>query len=472
MNLIIILFVTAIIGLFAGVFKAEKYTQYISLLGLIVAFAFSFQPDFALSAKFSRMFLYDQNVKIFSQIAIIITFLIFLLGGYAFKLHEKHKAELYSLFLFSLCGAILLFGYQNLVVLFLGIEILSIPLYILAGSNKHDLRSGEASMKYFLMGAFATGFLLFGIALIYGVTGTFDVHSIRTFSFLKADTFPTIYMAGIVLMLIGLLFKVSIFPFHFWSPDVYEGSPSIVTSFMASVVKISGFAALFKLLTFSFFGQLDHWQNVIYYLAIITLIVANVLGTIQTNAKRMLAYSSVSHAGYLLLIFFNYDKTSASTLSFYLLAYSVATVGVFASLIYVERIFKGLSDNVTFNGLAKKQPLLAFTAAVSMLSMAGIPLTAGFMGKLTLFKQAMVTQPNLIIVAIIGSAISIAYYLRLIIHMYFKPINEELKNAEKAPVIYNVVGVIVLLIIFILGVYPQPLFDYFSSFSDGLKQIL
>lgn len=464
MSVIIILFITAILALYSGVLGTGKYSQPISIMGLIIAFMGTFYGDFSFFDQYKFMFNFDHSAQIFTQISIITTLLIFALGKFAFKLIDHHQAEIYSLLLFSLCGGIILFSFQNLVTLFLGIEILSIPLYVLAGSNKIDLRSNEASIKYFLMGAFATGFLLFGIALIYGTTGSFDISTIRQYS-INTLHFPTIYITGIILMLVGLLFKISIAPFHFWAPDVYEGSPSLITAFMASVIKICGFVALYKLLEFVFVGQLNDWQYIIFYLAIITLLTANIIGVLQRNAKRMLAYSSISHAGYLLLIYFNSDANSIYILAFYLLAYSLSTVGVFASLIYIERVSHGISDICMFNGLAKKQPILALTTTISLLSMAGIPLTSGFIAKFSLFTQTLKTQPILVIVAILGSAISIAYYLKIIIAMYFNSEYKELTVAKKAPFTYNLVAIIVIVLIIALGVYPEPLFNCLELIS-------
>ncbi|MDR1877588.1 MAG: NADH-quinone oxidoreductase subunit N [Flavobacteriaceae bacterium] len=461
MSIIIIIFIAAILSLYSGVLGSGKYSQPVAVAGLIIALAASFYGDCTFFSRYASMFIFDQTAKIFTQISCVTTLLIFLLGRYAFRLIDHHQAEVYSLLLFALCGGIVLFSYQNLVSLFLGIEILSIPLYVLAGSNKNDLRSNEASIKYFLLGAFATGFLLFGIALIYGTTGSFDLNSIRQYSIGTAH-YPTIYMTGIILLLVGLLFKISIAPFHFWAPDVYEGAPSLITAFMASVVKISGFVALYKLVETAFVGQLNEWQYIIFYLAILTLLTANIVGVLQKNAKRMLAYSSISHAGYLLLIYFNTDVNSVYTLAFYLLAYSLATVGAFISLIYVERVSHGISDISIFNGLAKKQPVLALTTSVSLLSMAGIPLTSGFIAKLTLFIQTFPTQPTLVFIGIIGSAISIAYYLKLIIAMYFKPEYPELQNARKAPLVYNIIAVVIVVLIIVLGIYPEPVFNCFA----------
>ena len=451
MSVLIIIFLTAVVALFAGVFEQGKFSRYISILGLLVAFYVSFLPEAEFFNQYKSMFDYTVNAALFTKIAIVITILLFFLGGFSFSNHRSHQSELYALMLFALCGGIVLFGFQNLVTLFLGVEILSIPLYVLAGSNKTDLRSNEASVKYFLMGAFATGFLLFGIALVYGSSGSFDLYKIHQFSLENSK--DLMFNAGAVLMLVALAFKVSMAPFHMWSPDVYQGSPSLITAFMMSVVKISAFFAFFKVLSIGFFGITGEWINIVGVLIIITLFLANVMGLAQSNAKRMLAYSSVSHVGYLGLIFFGLNNLSAYNLAFYLFAYSLATIGVMMCLIWVEKLKRETSYNA-FKGLAHTEPLLAVAAAISMLSMAGIPLTAGFMGKFSIFAQAIETTPFLVLVAVLGSAISIAYYLRLIMVMFF-PKESSFKTSERVPLTYNIVAVFIIAALLVLGIFPD-----------------
>ena len=451
MSVLIIIFLTAVAALFAGVFEHGKFSRYISILGLLVAFYVSFLPEAEFFSQYKSMFDYTVNAALFTKIAIVITILLFFLGGFSFSNHRSHQSELYALMLFALCGGIVLFGFQNLVTLFLGVEILSIPLYVLAGSNKTDLRSNEASVKYFLMGAFATGFLLFGIALVYGSSGSFDLYKIHQFSLENSK--DLMFNAGAVLMLVALAFKVSMAPFHMWSPDVYQGSPSLITAFMMSVVKISAFFAFFKVMSIGFFGITGEWINIVGVLIIITLFLANVMGLAQSNAKRMLAYSSVSHVGYLGLIFFGLNNLSAYNLAFYLFAYSLATIGVMMCLIWVEKLKRETSYNA-FKGLAQTEPLLAVTAAISMLSMAGIPLTAGFMGKFSIFAQAIESTPFLVLVAVLGSAISIAYYLRLIMVMFF-PIESSFKTSERVPLTYNIVAVFIIAALLVLGIFPD-----------------
>ena len=451
MSVLIIIFLTAIIALFAGVFEQGKFSRYIGILGLMIAFYVSFLPELSFFNQFQHMYEFGANAALFTKISIVVTILLFFLGGFSFSNHRNHQSELYALMLFSLCGGVILFGFQNLVTLFLGIEILSIPLYVLAGSNKTDLRSNEASIKYFLMGAFATGFLLFGVALIYGSSGSFDLYTIHEFAVNNPKNL--MFNLGAILMLVALAFKVSLAPFHMWSPDVYQGSPSLITAFMMSVVKISAFFAFFKLMTIGFIGINAEWINIIGVLIIITLFLANVMGLAQSNAKRMLAYSSVSHVGYISLIFYGMNSLSSYNLAFYLFAYSLATVGVMMCLIWVEKLKRETSYNA-FKGLAHTEPILAVTATVSLLSMAGIPLTAGFMGKFAIFTQAIDDTPFLVLVAVLGSAISIAYYLRLIMVMFF-PKESSFKTSEKVSLTYNIVAVFIIFALVAMGVFPD-----------------
>lgn len=407
MSVFICLFITGILALFAGVFNWGKASRWIGLVGLGVAMVLCCSAQPAFFEQFKNMVDFNATAALMSKIAIVITTLVFILGDFALSNHRSHQSEVYALLLFALCGGILLFSFTNLITLFLGIEILSIPLYVLAGARKNDLRSNEASLKYFLMGAFATGFLLMGMALLYGASGTLDIHQLK----IAYQTAPEsqFYYIGLILLICSMAFKVSLAPFHMWSPDVYQGSPSIITLFMATVVKMAAYYALYRILTVSFIDLLPKWINLIGILVIMTLILANVMGLAQSNVKRMLAYSSVSHAGYIGLIFFGVDLTSTDAFAYYLLAYGLASVLVFTALIWVEKVKNEVSYQA-FSGLGKHAPLLAVGAAVGMFSMAGIPLTAGFIAKFKLFSQALNGGAFIVLVAILASAISIAYY--------------------------------------------------------------
>jgi len=446
MTIFIIIFVTAVLSLFAGVLGKSGLSRYIGIFGLLVALSLSDMPDSSFFQRYESMYIYDTSARILTQIAIFITILIFFLGKFAFSDHRSHQSELYSLMLLSLSGGIILFGFKNLVTLFLGIEILSIPLYVLVGSSKTNLNSVEASMKYFLTGAFATGFLLFGIAMIFGSVGSFDLMEIHKYGLNFGEN--PMFVIGFILMFCAMAFKASLAPFHSWSPDVYQGAPSLVTSFMATVVKISAFGALFKLMSFGFAGSYANWINVVSSVVIITLILANIVGLVQNNVKRMLAYSSVSHAGYIALIFFGINGDSLDKMAYYLLVYSISTIGAFIALIWVEKLRGDLSIE-SFRGLGRKYPILSIVATISMLSMAGIPLTAGFIGKFTLFAQAISVAPYLVIVAIIGSALSIAYYLKPIKAMFFS--KEDFVSDEKPSFTYNFIAVVIGILIIAIG---------------------
>ena len=341
-------------------------------------------------------------------------------------------------------------------MLFLGIEILSIPLYVLAGSEKTDLRSVEASVKYFLMGAFATGFLLFGFALLYGSVGSFDLETISQFSQKQGEN--TKFILGAIFVLGAMAFKVAMVPFHMWSPDVYYGSPTWVTLFMVSVVKIAGFYAFFRLMNIAFIGIREDWLLVLYGMISLTLLVGSFLGLVQDDVKKMLAYSSIVNVGYIGLVFFGVDENSVQNLAFYLLAYSLANIGVFMGVIWVEK-YKESTFYHSFNGLAKSQKLLVLTISISLLSMAGIPFTAGFMGKLGMFLPAVKESLFLVILAVLASVISVAYYLRLIMAMYFQKGGNN-QFTQKLNLSYQLIAIFVIVLTFILGVLGSKILYY------------
>lgn len=454
MSIIIIVFLSAILSLFGGIFAGAKLSRYSSILGLSLALVVSFFPETEFFSQYKSMYLYSSDAAMFSKIALVISLLLLCISGIALNSQKSIQPEIFALMQFSLCGALLLFGFQNMVVLFLGIEILSIPLYVLAGSNKSDLRSNEASMKYFLMGAFATGFLLFGIALVYGFSISFDLNTISNLLSLNQNSQQsmTMMIIGMLLIIIAMSFKVALVPFHMWSPDVYQGSPSLVTAFMASVVKIAGFVAFFKLMEV-FTGTLSHyWINILAGISILSLLLPNFMALAQSNAKRMLAYSSVSHAGYISILFFGLTDYSSYYLALYLFAYSLATLGAFTVLIWVEKTKKETSFEA-FNGLAKSEKLLALLMTVSVLSMAGVPLTAGFIAKFSLFDHVFLSSSLLVFIAIIGSGISIAYYLKIIKAMYFNEENQTTEARTSLP--YRLVGIVILVLIIGIGIYPD-----------------
>jgi NADH-quinone oxidoreductase subunit N len=452
MNTLIILSVLPIVLLYLGLYKAKNALLPVTVVGLLAALGLAIaQWNSNAQPIYHGMMLFDNYAVAFSAITIISTILILLLSKEYFEKISTHVAEYYAIILFSLAGIIVMVSYYNLTMLFIGIEIMSVSLYILAGIKKNDFASNEASLKYFLMGAFSTGFLLFGIALIYGASGSFNLAAIRDWVVTHPKGIDPLFYTGIMLIIVGLCFKVGAAPFHFWTPDVYEGSPTLITAFMSTVVKTAGFAAFLRLFAECFAPLADFWMPALLVITIITLFIGNVTALYQQSFKRMLAFSSISHAGYLLFAIVALGSGSANSVFVYSTAYSIASIIAFAALILVQQ--QSDSDNFdTFNGLAKKNPFLAFVLTVSMLSLAGIPLTAGFIGKFFVFSGALSQyHSTLVILAVVNAIISIFYYFRVIIAMYFR-------SSERAELIvpgyFNFVLGLAALITIIIGIYP------------------
>jgi len=389
MTALLILFFTAVASLFAGLFAKRSWLLPIVLVGVGSALVVTLSELFSGSPwgnNFQEMIDFDSYALSFSSVVLVTTLLIAGISGWGFRKLDMTKGDHYALLLFSICGALTMFSFTNLVMLFLGIEILSIPLYVLAGSNRDNLTSNEAALKYFLMGSFATGILLFGMALVYGSTATFDTAGIAA-AIQNGLASPGMLKLGILLILIGLSFKVSAVPFHFWAPDVYQGSPNMITAYMSTVVKTAGFAAFYRLFSGAFLSMSDFWGVGVAGIAALTMTVSNFTAIFQTDFKRMMAYSSISHAGYLLLgVLAVGIAGSSGALLVYLLTYSIASIIAFAIYMLVSEPTEDGSF-AAFNQLGKKQPILALMMTVAMLSLAGIPPLAGFFGKYFLFTS-------------------------------------------------------------------------------------
>ncbi len=416
-------------GLGVGAMVAElinikRFLFPLVCLGLIATIGVSIYDWNTDIHLFNNMLRLDNFALLFTASLSLIT-LLWLIGAKKYIETETSISDKYALTMFTLLGAFIMVSYNNFTMLFIGIEILSISLYVLAGSKKNDLFSNEAALKYFLMGSFATGFLLFGIALIYGVTGSFHIDVVGEYCRANAGNIPTMFVAAIVLIIVGLAFKVSAAPFHFWAPDVYTGSPTMVASFMITVVKTAAIVAFLRLF-FAAFGYIPGtWQAIISVITVLTMYIGNVTAVFQQNVKRMLAYSGVAHAGYLLIALVALTNLSGGAIFYYTLVYSIATLMAF-HILYI------VSDNKNegvgfeaFNGLAKRNPLMALGITVSMLSLAGIPPLAGFFGKYYVFTAALEAgRYKLVILAVIASLISVYYYFKIIIAAYYHKSNK------------------------------------------------
>jgi len=454
MNAVYVLSGLGIFSLLAEIFNFRKILFPVVILGLIAS-GVLLAMDWDLGASyFTNMLVFDNFAVAFSATLCGIALLWFMMSTDYFQ-NNTHVTDHFALVLFSLVGGLFMVAYNNLSMLFLGIEILSISLYVLAGSKMKDLRSNEASFKYFLMGSFATGFLLFGIALVYGVTGSFELGKISASILNPVSENSSLLYAGVLLMMIGLAFKISAVPFHFWAPDVYEGSPTVVTAFMSTIVKIAAFGAFYRIFATCFAPVAPQWVDVLQVITVLTLLVANITAVMQHNVKRILAFSSVAHAGYLLIALVSLSEDSAGSILFYVVAYAVASIGAFAILHNVaSENDEALVDS--FNGLAKRNPFLAFCMAVFLLSLAGIPPLAGFFAKYYLFTVAFSSGfVWLVGVAIVASLIGIYYYFRVIIAMYLKSTDKD--QTITIPVLHTIVLILCLILTIAVGLFPEAI---------------
>jgi len=386
----------------------------------------------------------------FLEVLFAATLLYFLLNGRDVAKVGEHVAEYFALIFFVLCGITLSCTYNTLLMLFLGIEIMSIPLYVLTGSDKLNLKSNEAALKYFLMGAFSTGILLMGIAFIYGgnVNASFYIDNI----ILGTGKMPLMISVGLVFILIALSFKVSAAPFHFWTPDVYDGAPTVFTSFMSTIVKVAGFFAFVRLFEQSFGTVQPQWQHLIIFITIATLAVGNLTAIFQHSVKRMLAYSSIAQAGFMMLAVFALNGKAKEGLLLYAAAYSLATIGLFAIVIKSkDYTIEG------FNGLGRTNPVAGFTATVCLLSLTGIPLTAGFQSKFFMLLAAVENGAAfwVVIVAVLFAAISAYYYFRLIQAIYFKDASSNNISPEDMTPRFKILLLTTAAMIIVIGVYPE-----------------
>jgi NADH-quinone oxidoreductase subunit N len=464
---LVLLSVFGIVNLFLGFLRSNRVLMPFVLVVLALVFGLNlldWNHAGSLNGLFdspyvTQMLTVDNYSVAFSGIVLLTALLLLPFSNSYVAAGEPNLAEYYSLLLFSLVGAIMMVSYNHLIMLFVGIEILSISMYCLAGSDKRNVRSNEAALKYFLQGAFATGILLFGMALLYGATGTFQLSELATAIAAPANqTLQPMLYVGVLMMVIGIGFKVSAAPFHFWTPDVYEGTPTFFTAFMSTVVKTAGFAAFLKLLVVALPAASSVWLPTIAAMCVLTLLLGNIGAAVQTSAKRMLAYSSVSHAGYLLLgLVAGQGKLSgpaAQGIFFYSLAYSVATVAAFGVLKLVADQ-RQREDYAGLAGLGRTNPLLAFVLTVAMLSLGGIPLTGGFFGKFFIFTAVDQANIGLVIFAVVMSMVGIYYYLRPVIAMYLSPAEP---GVPQTPIVVDgfqsATLVVLAAITLILGILP------------------
>jgi NADH-quinone oxidoreductase subunit N len=458
----VILAIAGLSAMMQSAYKSTHQTIYwtsvmLTTVALIRSFADMFGPQ---GEAFHGMIAYGGIASFGTFLVLVGTLLTLLLSYEYFEKVGNYAAEVYPMILFAATGMIVLATSIDLVTLFIGLETMSVSLYVLAGVNKTDKRSVEAALKYFLLGAFSTGFLLYGIALLYGASGATDFASIAA-----VTEKGLLYWAGLALLLTGFFFKISAVPFHMWTPDVYQGSPTPITGFMATAAKSAALVSLILVLSRAVDSSVVEWSEVLKVMAVLTMVFGNIIALVQSNVKRMLAYSSIAHAGYVLVGLSAGTSAGYDAVLFYLLSYTVMNIGAFGVVAYFER-FKGMDLTLIDNyaGLGFKKPLMGVLMSVFLFSLAGIPPMLGFAGKYLVFAAAV--QADLILISVIGvltSAVAAFYYLRVMVYMYMKQPVETFEFSEAGRV-FTFVLVFLAVVTVSLGVVPSVIADVIATF--------
>jgi NADH-quinone oxidoreductase subunit N len=460
---IIIVTVTALIILILeiSIKKAEPFVYVVSLIGLIGAAVSGIQLFPSRETAFFDMVNVGGYASFFHIVFILITFLTFLISRQYIERIGIYHSEYYAMILFSLVGMMLIASSRDLLMLFIGIELMSVSFYVLAGFLRERLSSNESALKYFLLGAFATGFLIYGIALIYGASGTTNLIAIA--GEMDLLTGSTLFWIGVAMLVMGFSFKVASVPFHMWAPDVYEGAPTTVTAYMSTAGKAAAFSGFMLVVLFSFGGGTEKLRDLFAILATASMALGNIVAISQTNIKRMLAYSSIAHAGYMLIGFAAGSELGMSGIMFYLIAYGFMNVGAFGILSMVESAEGGNLSFDDYKGFASRRPLLAVLMAVFMFSLSGIPPFAGFFGKYYIFLAAIQEGYTwLAIAGVLASIVGVYYYIRVVVYMYFYD-GEVILEAEPSRI-----GVFALILsayaVLHIGVLPSTIL----RFTQGL----
>jgi NADH-quinone oxidoreductase subunit N len=403
---------------------------------------------------FQNTLVLDRFAVFFTVVFVSVAALALLISVQYVRESAIREGEFYVLILLSASGMIIMAAANDLILFFVGLETMSIAVYILTGMWRARAEAAEAAMKYFLIGAFATGFLLYGIALIYGATGT--THLARIADSLAGGNVPLLFAAGMFLVLVGLSFKVAAVPFHFWVPDVYDGAPTPVTAFMAVAVKAAAFAGWTRIFLAQWGGLSGEWAPAVKVLAILTMTLGNFLAITQSSVKRMLAYSSIAHAGYLLIGVVAGGEVGGQALLFYIASYAAMTLGAFGVLTALKAEDRNAEAYQDFAGLGFRRPFLGMAMSLFMLSLAGFPPLTGFTGKFYLFRAAISAgHTDLAVIGALNSLVSVFYYLRVILMMYMEEGGADAKTLGRAPYLYAAVAVAAVATVY-LGIFPAP----------------
>jgi NADH-quinone oxidoreductase subunit N len=439
--------------------QSKTHLGTVALAGLVGALVVAMLRWGADGRAFRDMIVLDQHALFFHVVIVYAAALVVLLSMDYLRRWGAETGEYYALVLFSTSGMLLLASAGDLIVVFLALELMSLSLYVLTGLFTRSLQSSEASMKYFLLGAFASSFLLYGIALVYGTTGTTNFD--RLAAAVTARPHEPLFLVGLGLLLVGFGFKVSSVPFHMWAPDVYQGAPTSVTALIATGSKAAVLAVVIRLIVSAFRSVQADWAVLLWVLAALTMTVGNVVAIAQTNLKRMLAYSSIAHVGYMLVGLVTGGIPGASAVLFYVFAYVFTTIGTFGVITLCERDGREAVDVADYAGLGRRSPLLALVLSLFLLSLVGIPPLAGFVGKFYVFGSAVrAGYIWLAVIAVLNSAVAAYYYLRVIVYMYMREPESAAASATYHPSFAGVLALTISLVgIVLLGVAPAPFVD-------------
>jgi NADH-quinone oxidoreductase subunit N len=408
---------------------------------------------------YSNLWIVDDYSTFFSFIFLLIAAITILSSLDFLRREGMNHAEFYALLLFATVGMIMMAGSNELIMVFLGLEILSIATYVLAGFRRTDLKSNESALKYFLLGSFSSAFFLYGTALIFGATGSTNLLTIAE-ALRSTSVQPSLVYLSAALMLIALCFKVAVAPFHVWTPDVYEGAPTPVTGFMSVGPKAAGFAVLFRIFLTAFGSIQDRSGSALWLIAALTMVLGNVIALVQPNIKRMLAYSSIAHAGYVAVAFASASQRGVSAALFYLLAYGIMNLGAFAVVTVLSRTDDKMVDIANYAGLAAKRPGLAAVLSIFLLSLAGVPGTAGFAGKFFIFRAAVEARLLwLTIIGVVTTVVSFYYYLYILVQMYMREPSEDFADVCVPGSVKVALGVALIGVLY-LGVLPTRILDW------------
>jgi NADH-quinone oxidoreductase subunit N len=455
----LIITISAVVSLLLAAFgrksAIDSLAGAVALVGTGLAMIFTCTLWDVNADVFNNLYTIDNFGTFFKGLALIVSFLVTLLSLRYTERERIIQGEYYALLLFGVLGMMVMVSSNHFVTIFIGLEVMSIAIYVLCGLLSGNPRSAEASLKYFLLGAFATAFLLYGMALIYGTTGVLDIRGIAAYLVSGNFGLTPLFMIGIALLIVGFGFKTASVPFHMWTPDVYEGAPTSITAYMATGIKAAAFGAFLRVFYTAFLPLLGAWSGMLWLIAVATMTLGNITALVQDDVKRMLAYSSIAHAGYILIAFVIGDQFSSASILFYLLVYIFMNVGAFTVVILLGQKDAANTGIEGYAGLAGRHPLIALAMTVFLLSLAGMPPLAGFMGKFYVLSAAIKAKYYwLAVIGVLNSVVAVYYYLRVVMYMYFRQPEGEPHVLDVSPA-YSLVIAISVWALFHMGIFPR-----------------